>query len=540
MSNNLLRGTFVLTLGTYISRILGMIYVIPFFALIGEDGGALYQYGYAQYAVFLGIATMGFPQAVSKFVSKYNSIGDYATSRKMFRAGISVMFGTGVLAFAILYFLAPFFAESALGQKELGNTTIEDVVLVIRMVSLALIVVPIMSLIRGFFQGHQSMGPTAVSQVIEQIIRIAFLLIAAYLVLNVFNGSLVTAVGYATFAAFVGAIGGLLVLFIYWQRRKHTLEAMRENLIPVSDITTGGMFRELFSYAGPFVFVGLAIPLYSYVDTNTFNKAMVSAGFKETSASIFSIVTLYLPKLVMIPVSLATAFGLTLVPTITRSFTDKNMPLLNRQIDQAFQIIIFLVLPAVVGLAVLAEPAYMLFYNDNPAGAELLRWFAPVAILFSFFTVTAAVLQGINKQKLAVISLAFGLIIKIAVNAPLIVMFQGLGSILATALGFGASILYSFAMIHRHAKYSFRLLFKRTVFIGILTAFMAMVVSVSQSILSIFIDYSDGKIPSTIILLISIGLGAGAYLYIAYRSHLLEKLFGNRFSFLNRKRKAAE
>ncbi|TDL76435.1 putative polysaccharide biosynthesis protein [Peribacillus frigoritolerans] len=540
MSNKLLRGTLVLTLGTYISRLLGMIYIIPFYALVGKDGGALYQIGYAQYAVFLGIATMGFPQAVSKFVSKYNSIGDYATSRKMFRVGISVMFGTGVLAFAILYFLAPFLAESSLGQRELGNTTIDDAVLVIRMVSLALIVVPIMSLIRGFFQGHQSMGPTAVSQVIEQIVRIAFLLASTYLVLKVFNGTLVTAVGYSTFAAFVGAIGGLLVLFVYWQKRKHTLDALRENAVASADMPAGRMFKELFSYAGPFVFVGLAIPLYTYIDTNTFNKAMVAGGFEKISTDIFSIVTLYLPKLVMIPVSLATAFGLTLVPTITKSFTNKNMTLVNRQIDQAFQIIIFLTLPAIVGLVILAEPAYMVFYENDPDGPGLLRWFAPVALLFSFFTVTAAVLQGINKQKLAVISLAFGLIIKLAVNAPLIEAYQGLGSILATALGFGASIIYSFAMIHRHAGYSFKLLFKRTVFIAILTAFMALVVSVSQSILSIFIDYADGKMQSVIILLISIGLGAAAYLYAAHRSHLLEKLLGNRFSFLNRKKKAAE
>ncbi|MEM5016028.1 polysaccharide biosynthesis protein [Metabacillus indicus] len=540
MSNKLLRGTLVLTLGTYISRILGMIYIIPFYALVGKDGGALYQIGYAQYAVFLGIATMGFPQAVSKFVSKYNSIGDYATSRKMFRVGISVMFLTGVLAFIILYFLAPVLAESSLGQREIGNTTVDDAVLVIRMVSLALIVVPIMSLIRGFFQGHQSMGPTAVSQVIEQIVRIAFLLVSAYLVLKVFDGSLVTAVGYSTFAAFVGAIGGLLVLFAYWQRRKHGLEAMRENVVPSENMPAGRMFKELFSYAGPFVFVGLAIPLYTYIDTNTFIKAMVEGGFKETATGIFSIVTLYLPKLVMIPVSLATAFGLTLVPTITKSFTNNNMKLVNKQIDQAFQIIIFLTLPAIVGLAILAEPAYMLFYENDPDGALLLRWFAPVAILFSFFTVTAAVLQGINKQKLAVISLSLGLIIKLAVNAPLIEAYQGVGSILATALGFGASILYSFAMIRRHAGYSFKLLFKRTVFIGILTAFMGLVVSVTQSVLSIFIEYSDGKMQSVIILLIAIGLGAAAYLYAAHRSHLLEKLLGSRFSFLNRKKKAAE
>lgn len=108
MSSKLLRGTFVLTLGTYISRILGMIYLIPFGAMVGATGGALFQYGYNQYTLFLNIATMGFPAAVSKFVSKYNSKGDYETSRRMLRAGMSVMLVTGMIAFSILYISAPF------------------------------------------------------------------------------------------------------------------------------------------------------------------------------------------------------------------------------------------------------------------------------------------------------------------------------------------------------------------------------------------------------------------------------------------------
>lgn len=118
MSSKLLRGTFVLTLGTYISRILGMVYLIPFSIMVGATGGALFQYGYNQYTLFLNIATMGFPVAVSKFVSKYNSKGDYETSRKMLKAGMSVMLVTGMIAFFILYLSAPMFAEISLGGKD--------------------------------------------------------------------------------------------------------------------------------------------------------------------------------------------------------------------------------------------------------------------------------------------------------------------------------------------------------------------------------------------------------------------------------------
>ena len=116
-------------------------------------------------------------------------------------------------------------------------------------------------------------------------------------------------------------------------------------------------------------------------------------------------------------------------------------------------------------------------------------WYAPVALLFSLFTVNAAILQGINKQKLAVISLVIGIIVKLALNTTLIQMYQGVGSIIATAAGYIVSLLYGFAMIKRHSGYSFKLLFKRTILIMILTAFMGLVVSVVQSILGIFINY---------------------------------------------------
>ena len=123
----------------------------------------------------------------------------------------------------------------------------EDVITVMRAVSFALIVVPFMSLIRGFFQGHQSMGPSAVSQVVEQIVRIVFLLAGAFAVLFIFNGEVVTAVSLATFAAFIGAIGSLLVLFWYWYKRKPYLDELLLHDKGTMDISLKDMYKEILS-----------------------------------------------------------------------------------------------------------------------------------------------------------------------------------------------------------------------------------------------------------------------------------------------------
>lgn len=539
MSSKLLRGTFVLTLGTYISRILGMVYLIPFSIMVGATGGALFQYGYNQYTLFLNIATMGFPAAVSKFVSKYNSKGDYETSRKMLKAGMSVMLVTGMIAFFILYLSAPMFAEISLGGKDNNGLTIDHVVYVIRMVSLALLVVPIMSLVRGFFQGHQMMGPTAVSQVVEQIVRIIFLLSATFLILKVFNGGLVIAVGYATFAALIGAFGGLVVLYIYWNKRKGSLLAMMPNTGPTANLSYKKMFFELFSYAAPYVFVGLAIPLYNYIDTNTFNKAMIEAGHQAISQDMLAILTLYVQKLVMIPVSLATAFGLTLIPTITESFTSGNYKLLNQQINQTMQTILFLIIPAVVGISLLSGPTYTFFYGSESLhpelGANILLWYSPVAILFSLFTVNAAILQGINKQKFAVVSLVIGVVIKLVLNVPLIKLMQADGAILATALGYIASLLYGFIMIKRHAGYSYKILVKRTVLMLVLSAIMGIAVKIVQWVLGFFISYQDGQLQAAIVVVIAAAVGGAVYLYCGYRLGFLQKILGRRLPGFFRK-----
>ncbi|MFS0903653.1 oligosaccharide flippase family protein [Priestia aryabhattai] len=526
--SKLLRGTFVLTLGTYVSRILGMIYLFPFAILVGTVGGALFGYGYNQYAIYLSIATAGMPMAVSKFVSKYNALGDYYTSRRMYRAGMKLMLVTGILAFLLLYSLAPVMSRITLGGSDLNNS-LEDVVMVMRMVSIALIVVPMMSLMRGFFQGHQSMGPTAVSQVVEQLVRVVFLLASTYIVIKVVHGSLALAVGFATMGAFVGALAGLAVLIWYWKKRKPHLDKMvNEQTVTPTRISTVSIFKELLTYSLPYVFVSLAIPLYQYVDQFTFNRAMVAAGQKEIAESMNGIVQSYVPKLVMIPVSLATAFGLTLVPTITRSFVNKDYNVLQKQIDQTYQTIMFLVLPASVGLMALAGPAYTFFFGTDAsdAGGNVLLYYAPVALLFSFFTVNGAILQGINKQKYAVLSLLFGLIVKIVVNVPFILMFHEIGSVLATALGYIVSLVYMFALIQKHAKYNYSEFIKRSVLILIFVVIMGISVKIVAAVIGLFT--TPGRFSATVITIVGAAVGGLIYFIITYRSSLLEKVMGAR------------
>lgn len=535
MSNNIVRGTILLTGASFLSRFLGMIYVIPFNALVGSQGGALYFYAYNPYSILISISTVGVPLAVSKFVAKYNSLGDYETGMRMFRTGLMMMFITGLLAFLVLFFGAEVLATFIINDDNLGNS-VEDVKMVMRMVSFALLLVPAMSIVRGFFQGHQSMGPTAVSQVIEQIVRIAFVLGGAFLVLKIFDGTIATAVGYATFAAFVGAVASCFVLWIYWRKRKKYIHEKMKNQQYTYELSNKDLIIELFSSAGPFVIVGIAIPLYQLVDQFTFNRAMVAIGEGKIAELALAAINLYGHKLVIIPVTIATGLSIATLPTLTKSFTQQNNELLKNQINQSLQIILVLVIPAVVGLVSLSHEAYGTIYGleDLSFTGSLLAWYAPVALLFALFTVSAAILQGINEQRFAVISLGIGFLIKLLFNIIFIHFFGAKGSIFVTSLAVGTAVGLNLWRIKQSIYFSYRQIFKKFLLIVILSGIMYITIFLVKSLIGLIIPYEESRFYMSIMLIIGVVVGGVVYLWLAYQSTLLEKVLGSRVKVLDR------
>src|SRR5699024_3281700 len=185
MSNKLLKGTMLLTGAAFLSKFLGMIYVIPFNEFVGDKGGELYFYAYNPYTILISISTVGIPLAVSKMVSRYNSLGYYDIGFKVLRISLSFMVITGVVAFLVLYFGVGWFASKYIYDSEHGYSAAE-LKIVIQMISFSLLIIPFMSVIRGFFQGNQIMEPTAVSQVVEQIVRIFFVLVSAFMIIKIY------------------------------------------------------------------------------------------------------------------------------------------------------------------------------------------------------------------------------------------------------------------------------------------------------------------------------------------------------------------
>ena len=257
-------------------------------------------------------------------------------------------------------------------------------------------------------------------------------------------------------------------------------------------------------------------------------------GLAKESDFAFSALNFYSHKLVIIPVSLATAFSLTLVPNITRMYVERDRKGLNRELNQTFQVLLFLTLPAVVGLSLLAEPIYTVFYGHDLYGTEVLRLYAPVAILFAFYSVTAAIMQGINEQRFTILSLLVGLLIKLALNIPLIQLMETKGAILATALGYGAAIIINLIVIKTYAQYPFRLVWRRSLLIVIFTFIMFTGVVGTYKGFTLFLS-PESVWQSLCMILVSATVGVIIYGYLALKSRLVNFLFGEKVDRLKEK-----
>lgn len=529
----MMRGAFVLSAAIFLSKFLGMLFVIPLSMILDEKGISLYVAAYNPYAILLSISTVGLPMAVSKYVSRYNAMGEYHVGNRLFKRVSMLMIASGVIGFLIMYSIAPLIARSTFpGKPEYFQGT----VLTIHMLSFALLIVPVMSIIRGYFQGYQSMEPTAISQVIEQVVRIVFGLVGAGLIIYIFNGSQESGAAIVTFGAFVGALFGLLYIARLWLKRKPEFDRLAADSPDAIHPPFLQTLRELVSYAIPFAVVGLAIMLYQQVDQMTIHKYMDGILGGKAVTHYFNYLMFQDQKLVMIPVSLSTALAVSVVPAITDSFTKGDHQLLDERITKAFQYVIFLTLPAVAGLSVLGYMITGMLYGGIGDGVEIagyvLRWFAPTAILFAGFSVSAAILQGVNRQKVSVFSLCVGLLLKMILNPIFILWFVKAGPILATDIGYLVSISINLIAIKRRTGYDFKTVFRRGLFIVLIT--LVMVAAIQLVLMLGGHTVPESRLSATLFSVIGILVGGLVYLVLSGWSGLLKIVLGSRFPLVKK------
>ena len=298
--NSFVNGAMIVTTAIIITKILGILYVIPFHAIIGDKGGALYGYAYTIYLFFVSISTAGIPLAVSRVVSEYQALGYYKAKKRTFVLGRRIALLLGLVCFILITLFAPLLANLILGDV-VGGSNISDVIFVIRVIGSAILVVPILSIYRGYFEGHRFMSPPSVSQILEQIFRVLIIIFGSYITLKVIKAGVTKTVGVALLGATIGAIVSYFYLLDkYLKNRKKFNERVRSVNEPI--VKDGDIIRKIIFYAIPFIMIDVCKSLYNYIDMFTVVKNLVYyANYNAKEAeTIYSMLSTWCSKFNMI------------------------------------------------------------------------------------------------------------------------------------------------------------------------------------------------------------------------------------------------
>ena len=527
--NSFIEGTIVATMGILIVKFIGLIYVIPFNAIIGETGGALYGYGYNIYQLFLGISSAGFPFAISKITSEYNALGYNKAIKDTYKTSLKIISIISLIAFIILFIFAPSIGRLIIGNATEGNTY-EDIAFVIRCVSFAILVIPFLSVTRGFLQGHKYITPYSISQIIEQIVRVIIILLGSLIAIKVLNLDIKYAVGIAVSAAFFGGLASYIYLKI--KIKKYNL-LPKDTIKDEVKISKEEIVKKIFTYSIPFILISLVNNLYINIDMILLSRTLtdiLKAPAKVTE-SIVGIYTTWGLKLNNIILAISTGLVTSLIPNIVTSYTKKDMNDVNEKFNKAFQCVLLVIVPITIFFSLLAKPIWTLFYGESYYGPIVFKAYVFTALFGGVYTILVNTLQGINKYKLVTITVAMGLIINGLLDIPLMILVDKLnmnasyGAIFAAFIGYSSSIFTTIYILNK--KYNFK--YNET--INLLPKYILSWLSFTLSIILlkpvIPTNQSNRLLQIPILALFGI-ISFGIYLYLSYKNKNLEKVFGSK------------
>lgn len=468
-------GATWLTVGNIISRVIGALYVIPWATWLGEEytqANTLYSVGYKPYSLFLAIATAGFPSAIAKQMSYFHSKNEYRVADKLFKYSMLIMLGTGFISGGLLYLLAPVLAGAS------STVYPESAVLVIRSLTPALLILPAMSLLRGYFQGFNEMKPTAISQILEQLARVIYLLTATYAIMRVYDGTVTEAVVHSTFAAFIGALIALIYLIVIYFKNQPTINKKIKQSADRITIDFKDSMKLMIQDSIPFILLGSGIIIIQLIDTYTFSQILERTTdlLLVEISELYGALSLDVDKLIMIIVSLAVSMATAAVPTVTRQFAEGDRVATGKLVQRIMLIFLAVMLPAAFGMASIADNVYHFFYiNGSEYGPQLLVTGALSSIALGAYTVLSTILQSMNYRSSAVKYLVVAIAVKLVLQFPMVGFFHAHGALLGTMIAFIVASLLMWRKIEKELVIDKKQLINDTVIILLCTALMVLV-----------------------------------------------------------------
>lgn len=442
---SLLKGTLVLTAAGMVVKVIGSLNWVILSRVLGGEGMGLYQMAYPLYFLALSVSSAGIPVAISIITAERVAAKDYRGARRVFRVSLSLLAATG-LVFSLLLF----FGASWLIQERF----IRDPRAYYSLVALApaIFFVTILSSYRGFLQGWQIMTPTAISQIVEQLVRVVTMLIfatwlAAY-------GIEYAAAG-ATFGAAPGALAGLLIMLAYYWRQRQLLAPQPAPEDTLVAQPTGEIIRRIFRLSLPISVSSVMLPIVANLDLFIVPLRLEHAGYTvEAATELFGYLTGMAVPLVNLATVLTGALATSIVPAVSEAHSLGDRVMLHRRTAAGFRLANVVTLPAFVGVWILAEPLSMMLYHA-PQAAPAVNNLSWAIVLLGIHQVSTGVLQGMGRTFIPVINMTISAVAKVALNWVLTASpaLGIIGAAWATVADIGIAALLNVYYVRRYTGF---------------------------------------------------------------------------------------
>lgn len=443
-TKSFLAGAAILGVAGLICKIIGAVYRIPLSNyILHKEGIAYYQIAYPVYSTLLVVSSAGLPTAISRMVAERVQQGRERDALGVFRCALLVLLGIGLVTGAVM----ALFSTQIAGM--LGNSRAS---FALAAIAPALILVAVMSAYRGYFQGMQNMTPTAISQLIEQVGKLAagFPLAAYMMRYGPEYGAAGALLGVSISEAL--ALGYVMLRKLRFGReldKRLRWADARADLTGDGRETFSQVCRTLFAIAVPITIGASIMPLVGMTDTMIVINRLQDIGYaKDAATNLYGLFTGNVNTVVNMPQVLTVALSMALVPAITASMTGRDYRGMRRSVMQGMKLSWMIGMPCCVGLFMLARPVMRLLYSSYGAEdlntmAGLLRIMSLAILFLSVVQTTTGILQGLGRVIVPVLSLAIGAVFKVIINYVLV----GVPAINIYGAPIGTIVCYAVAAI---------------------------------------------------------------------------------------------
>ena len=418
---NYMHGAAILTVGVIIMKILGVFYKIPLGNILGDEGYSMFMGAYSIYNIFFTLATAGLPVALSRLVAEADANGRVRQEEKLFRVALSTFTVIGVV-FGLIMFCFP----NWLAAVYLENP---DAAMSIRAMAPAILLVCMVSAYRGYCQGNGNMLPTTVDEVLEVLFKVISGLILAVVMLKMYEGkanALPMGSAGAIFGVSIGSVISLLYMVIYKQRNYNLLAAPytggRDPMdVPEDDDKVDSamaIVKSLLAIGIPIAFGACIMALLNSVDSKLcMNRLQNAAGFNYQQAKVLYGVYGKAQTLFNLPAAFITPLTISIVPAISAALARGNRDEASLITEDSLRISSFISIPMGVGLCVMSYPIMNVLYpGSHEAGPLLLAVMGIASFFVCIVLMENAILVSSGKEKLTMLTLISGSVLKIVIN----------------------------------------------------------------------------------------------------------------------------